>query len=205
MPGRGWERERKFGGKMFGDRKAVRAESGESADGAAELEDKGIFVEREEAVAVAEESVEPACDDEAEGSGERLLEKGACDDGSGAVLVGNGGEGIAERVEVGENHGGRGTKLEDESGVDDVLTGGAPVNEARGVGILFGDDLSELFDKRNCKISGGGNSGGEFGEVEECGAAICGDYGCSGGRDDAGFGFSAGEGGFEIEHELDGS
>jgi len=103
MPGRGWEWERKLGGEMFSDRKAVRAESGESADGAAELEDQCGFVEREEAIAVAEESVEPASDDEAKRSGKRLLEEGAGDDGSGAVLVGDGGEGIAERVEVGEN------------------------------------------------------------------------------------------------------
>jgi len=190
---------------MFGDRKAVRAESGESADGAAELEDKGVFVESEETVAVAEESVEPACDDQAERGGERLLEQGAGDDGSGAVLVGGGGEGIAKRVEVGENHGGCGTKLQDKSGVDDVLTGGAPVDEARGVGILFGDELGELFDKGNCKISGGGNGGGEFRKVEECGATICGDDRRGVARDDAGLGVSAGEGGFEIEHELDGS
>ena len=45
MPRRGWERERKLGGEMLGDRKAVRAESGESADGTAELEDKGTFVQ----------------------------------------------------------------------------------------------------------------------------------------------------------------
>ena len=134
-----------------------------------------------------------------------MLEEGAGDDGSGAVLVGDGGEGIAERVEVGENHRGCGTQLEDEGGVDGVLAGGAPVDEAGGVGVLPGDELSELFDKRDCKISGGGNGSGERGKVEKFGATICGDDGRGGGGDDAGFGFGAGEGGFEIEQELDGS
>ena len=127
------------------------------------------------------------------------MEEGAGDDGSGAVLVGDGGEGIAERVEVGENHSGCGTKLEDEGGVDGVLAGGAPVDEAGGVGVLPGDELGELFDKRNCKISGGGNGGGERGKVEKFGATIGGDDGCSVGGDDASCGFGAGEGGFEIE------
>src|SRR2546429_321791 len=69
VPRRGWERERKFGGEMLGDRKAVRTESGKSADGTAELEDKGTFVQREKAIAVAEEGVEPTGDDKAERSG----------------------------------------------------------------------------------------------------------------------------------------
>ena len=134
-----------------------------------------------------------------------MLEERAGDNGSGAVLVGDGGEGIAERVEVGENHRGCGTQLEDEGGVDGVLAGGAPVDEAGGVGVLPGDELGELFDKRNCKISGGGNGGGECGKVEKFSATIGGDDGRGGGGDDASFGFGAGEGGLEIEQELDGS
>ena len=69
VPRRGGERERKFGGEMLGDSRAVRAESGKSADGTAKLEDKGAFVQREQTIAVAEEGVEPAGDDEAERSG----------------------------------------------------------------------------------------------------------------------------------------
>lgn len=154
---------------------------------------------------MAEEGVEPAGDDEAERSGERLLEEGTSDDGSGAVLFGDGGQGIAESVKVGKNRCGCGTKLEDEGGVDGVLTGGAPVDESGGIGVLPGDELGELFNKRDCKISGGGNRGGEFGKVEKFGATICGDDGRGGCGDDASFGFGASEGGFEIEHELDGS
>src|SRR6267154_950820 len=199
VPRRRGERERKLGGEMLGDRKAVHAESGKSADGTADLEDKGAFGQREQTLAVAEEGVEPASGDRAERSGERLLEEGAGDDGSGAVLVGDGGQGIAERIEVGENHRGCGTELEDERGVDGVLAGGAPVDEAGGAGVLPGDELGELFDERDCKISGGGNGGGECGKVEKLGATICGDDGRGGGGDDASFGFGAGVGGFEIE------
>jgi hypothetical protein len=79
------------------------------------------------------------------------------------------------------------------------------VDEAGGVGVLLGDKLGELFDKRNCKVGGGGNGSGECRKVEKLGATIGGDGGRGGGGDDAGFRFGAGEGGFEIEQELDGS
>jgi len=95
--------------------------------------------------------------------------------------------------------------LEDEGGVDDVLASGAPVNEAGGVGALPGDELSELFDERDGEISGCGNGGSEFGKVEKFGATISRDDGHGGGGDDTSFGFGASEGGFEIEHELEGS
>lgn len=96
MPGSGGERERKRFGEMFRNEKAVGAEGGESADGAAKLQSEGAIGEREKAIAVTEESVEPRGDEEAEGSGESLLKEGARDEGSGAVFFGEGGEGIAE-------------------------------------------------------------------------------------------------------------
>src|SRR5258706_37000 len=83
---------------------------GGGADSTAELEDESVLVEREESIAVAKESVEPAGNDEAERGGERLLKESARRDGSGAVLVSDRGEGIAKRVEVGEDHRGCGTK-----------------------------------------------------------------------------------------------
>src|SRR5258707_12916980 len=43
VPRGGGQRERKLGGKMLGGRKTVRAESGKSAAGTPELEDKGVF------------------------------------------------------------------------------------------------------------------------------------------------------------------
>jgi len=93
--------------------------------------------------------------------------------------------------------------LEDEGGVDGVLAGGAPVDEAGGVGVLRGDELGELFDKGDCKISGGGDDSGECGKVEKFGATIGGDDGSGGGRDDASFGLGAGQGGFEIEQGVE--
>lgn len=63
MPGRRGERKRKLLSEMFGDGKAVGAESGERADSAAKLEDEGAFVEGKKPVAITEERVEPARDD----------------------------------------------------------------------------------------------------------------------------------------------
>jgi hypothetical protein len=153
---------------------------------------------------MTEESVEPAGDDEAERGGEGLLQESAGDNRSGAVFVGEICEGVAESVEFGKDYDRCGTKLEDEGGVDGVLACGAPVDEAGGVGALFGDELSELFDERNGEVGGGGDGGGEGVQVEEFDAATCGDDGRSGGGDDAGFCFGTGEGGFEIEHGLGG-
>jgi len=203
MPRRGWEWERKFGGEMFGDRETVCAESGKSTDGASELEDEGAFAQREEAIAMTEESVEPAGDDEAEGGGKRLLEECASDDGSVAVFVSESGERVTECIELGENYVGCGAKLEDQGSVDGVLTCGAPMDEAGGVGVLFGDELSELLDEGNRQVGGDGNGGGKGVKVEKFGMTICGDYcGCGGGNE-AGFGFCAGEGGLEIKHDLE--
>lgn len=119
------------------------------------------------------------------------------------MLVGENGESVAEFVELGKNCAGCGAKLEDKTGVDDVLARGTPMNEVSGFGVLLGDKLGELLDERDGKVGGGGDGRGQGVEAEKFGAAICRDCGgCSGG-DQASFGFGAGEGGFEIEHELE--
>ena len=152
---------------------------------------------------MTEECVEPAREDEAKGSGERLLEESASDDGSVAMFVGESGEGVAEGVELGKNYVGCRAKLADQAGVDDVLARGAPMNEACGFGVVFGHELSELFDEGDGHVGGGGDGHGEGVEVEMFGAAVCGDYAGRRGGNKARFGFRAGEGGFEIEHGLD--
>jgi hypothetical protein len=66
VPGSGGQRERQLVGEVSRDSHALRSECGEGADSAAELENQGAIVEREEADPMAQESVEPTGDDEAE-------------------------------------------------------------------------------------------------------------------------------------------
>jgi len=115
---------------------------------------------------MAEKRVEPACDDEAERCGEGLLEERARGDWSVAISVGEICEGVAERIEIGEDWGEGAADLEDEASVHNVLAGGAPVDEACCFGILFCDGGSELLDERDGEIGGLRNGGGERGEID---------------------------------------
>ena|SRR5215471_605290 len=70
-------------------------------------------------------------------------------------------------------------------------------------GVLPGDELGELFDKRNNEVARDGNGCRESGKIKKFGPACCADSCRSNGGNDARFGFSASESGFEIEKELD--
>ena len=148
---------------------------------------------------MAEKCVKPVCHDKAERSWERLLEQGSCGDGSAPVSVGESCESIAERVEIGKDRKECIANLQNETGVDRVLAGGAPVNEAGGFWIFFGNKSGELFNQGNQKIGGICGGGGEGGEIDEIGAAACGDGRSRGARNNACLCLSAGEGRFKIE------
>ncbi len=81
---------------------------------------------------MAKHSIEPTSDDETEGTGESLLKKGSRGDGGGAMSVGELGERVAEHVEFGDGGIQRAANLENQAGVNNVLAGGAPMNEAGG-------------------------------------------------------------------------
>ena len=48
----------------------------------------------------------------------------------------------------------RAAYLQHHAGIHRVLAGGAPVNEARGIFVLAGDDGGEVFDERNSDVAG---------------------------------------------------
>ncbi len=203
MPGQIGNGEIEFGAERFGDVQTFVAESGERPDGTAKLQNKGAAADFLETEGMAIHGVEPACGNEPEGGGQSLLHPGAGGDGSVAIFareIGKrGGEAIGFRTDGVEGA----ASLEDEAAIDGVLAGGAPVDKARGVGRVFRDQGSEIFDQRNGRAAGGRGGSGDGGGVEEFGAAFVGDGGCGGGGNHARRGFGASEGRFEIEHALE--
>src|SRR5215471_8855809 len=148
---------------------------------------------------MAKKCVKPVCQDKAERSRERLLEQSSRRDGSAPVSVSEFCECIAERVEIGKDRNKCIANLQNESGVDCVLAGGAPVNEASGFWIFFGNKSGELFNQGNQKIGGICGGRGEGGEINEIGAAACGDGRSRGERNNSSLCLSTGEGRFKIE------
>lgn len=152
---------------------------------------------------MTEERVEPAGNDEAESGGKSVLHPGASRENGLAMRFGEACQGIGERIEVGENEVERGTKLQNEGSVEDVLTGGSPMDEAGGVRIFSGDEGGELLDKRDGEIAGRDGGMRESGKINPAGAAVRGDGLGGGGGDDSSAGSGEGESGLKIEHELD--
>ena len=92
--------------------------------------------------------------------------------------------------------------MQNATGVDGILAGGAPVNEARRVLVPVRDKFGEFLDEGDGQISGESGVFGDGGEVEIFRAALTGDDLCLGLRDDSGGGLGAGKSGFKIEHAL---
>ena len=189
-------------GQGFGDFRAAAAESGKGAHGAAELQRQHTQLNFGEALAVARNGVEPAGHDEAEGRGQSLLHPRTSDNGSGTVRFGERDESVAQTSQVLIDEFERAAHLQDAAGVDDVLAGGAPMNEARRVLVLASNKFGEFFDERDGQIAGESGVFGDGGEVEIFRAALAGDDLRLRCRNNSGFGFGAGKRGFKIEHAL---
>lgn len=157
MPGDCGEGKRKLLGEKLRDDGPLRAECSERADGASELEDEAAFPKRKKASTVAEKCIEPARNNEAERSRKCLLQPCAGNDGCAAVCIGDGAERITKRVEIAHDFGSGGAKLENEASVDNVLACRTPMNEARCVGVVFGDEMRQLFDEGNGEVAGVGD------------------------------------------------
>ncbi len=74
----------------------------------------------------------------------------------------------------------RAAKLQHYSRVDGILTGGAPMNEASRVLIVFGDSFSKAFDDGDCQIPGSRRVLRYQAQVEVFHVTLCGD--CAGAR-----------------------
>jgi hypothetical protein len=87
-------------------------------------------------------------------------------------------------------------------GVDHVLAGGAPMHEAGGVLVRFGDLCRQRLDEGNRQIAGSRGGLGQAREIEGVGLAGFGNRFRGVGRHDAGGALGARQRRFEIEHEL---
>src|SRR5579885_2332492 len=87
-------------------------------------------------------------------------------------------------------------------GIDDVLTGRAPVHIASGLQIFPGNAGGEFFYERNRRISSGCRGMGQGRKVHQLGATVGGDCVRSRRGNYAGARFGASERRFEIEHGL---
>jgi hypothetical protein len=94
------------------------------------------------------------------------------------------------------------SQLENESSVNDILAGRAPVNESRGFPAVFRDERGELLNEWNRQISGKGGSVRELLEIYVFRAAFFFDGNGGRGGNHAGARFRTGESGFKFEHAL---
>jgi len=153
---------------------------------------------------MTENSVQPACSDEAKGGGKGLLHPGARGKRRGAMLLSETGQSVTDvaKILIEEFEGA--SELEDDGGIGDVLTGSAPVDVTGGFGLLLGNKFGEHFDEWDGDVAGERGGFCESGEIEVFGAALGGDSARGELRDDRGSSFGPCEAGFEEEHALDG-
>src|SRR6266481_6641786 len=154
----------KFLRKGLRDIQSFSVERGESPDGAAELQHAGSSLHFGQAPAVTIQRVKPACGLETECRWEGVLHPGASGEGRRAEFrsefrgcVGQPAQILADEVQSL-------LQLENEAGVDGVLTGRAPVDESRGFLVVLRDERRELLNERNRQISG---KGGRFRKQRE--------------------------------------
>jgi len=166
VPGNGWQGKAQFVGQGFGDFRTAAAKCGKGANGAAELQRQDARLDFGEPLAVARNCVEPSSNDEAEGGGQGLLHPRASDNKSGTMFFGERDESAAQTSQVLIDEIARAAHLQNATGVDGILAGGAPVNEARRVLVPVRDKFGEFLDEGDGQISGESGVFGDGGEVE---------------------------------------
>ena len=152
---------------------------------------------------MAADGVEPSRRLQAEGRGERVLHPGARGHGRRAVLHGQPGQRLREPGQLGVEQVQGLAPLQHEPGVQGILAGGAPVHEARGVGIVLRDEGGEAADEGDDGIAGRRRLASQRLDVEVLGPALFRDRRSRRRGDDSGAREGGGEGGLEIQHPLD--
>ena len=178
----------------------ARAERGQRAGGAAELADQDARPQLLEALAVALEGGEPGRALVAEGDRHRLLQIAAPCHRRIAVALGEAGERIGNRDDVGFDEVERLADLQDGRGVGDVLGGGAPVAPFAETVPAQGD---ELLHHRQHRIADPLGLRLQLGEVVFPRIAVPADFIAGVLRNDAEPGLGAGERGLDVEIFLD--
>jgi len=147
VPGMDGRERRNSVGQGFGDFRTAAAKCGKGANGAAELQRQDARLDFGEPLAVARNCVEPSSNDEAEGGGQGLLHPRASDNKSGTMFFGERDESAAQTSQVLIDEIARAAHLQNATGVDGILAGGAPVNEARRVLVPVRDKFGEFLDE----------------------------------------------------------
>ena len=186
-------------GERFQHPDPIRAERGERADRAAELDHQDLLAQTVEAGLLALDRGEPDRAFEAESDRQRLLEVGAPGHRGIAMAARQGGERRSDAGEVGADQIETVPDLEHEPGVDDVLRGGAPVDVAAGVARA---GLGERLDQRHDRIAGELGAGADRGEIEARQLRLGADLGRGLGGDQAEARLRPGERRLDLEHAL---
>ena len=116
-------------------RRPAIAERRKRARGSTELEHGRVGERRFEALRRAIKRVAPAGGFQPKGDGRGLLQPGAADHHGFHVALRMTCGRIGGTEEVSDQRGNSRAELEDESGIDDVLASGSPVNVTRGIRI----------------------------------------------------------------------
>jgi len=203
VPRRVRQRQLELGRELFGDRKPGVAERGERAGGAAELEHQVLTSQPRKPGARARERGAVAGELEPERDRQRVLQPGAAGDRRRAVALRLRGEARARAVEIGDERVDDGRKLQHLGGVDDVLAGRAPMDEARRFGGRLLHLGSQRLDQRDCEVAGGDRRLRERIEVEPVRPARGHDRRHRRSRDHSGRGFRARQRRLHVQHALD--
>src|SRR5580765_4698532 len=153
MPGSRGQVQFEVQRECFGDRGTIVAKRSERTNGTAELQGENARTNFREPNTMANNGLQPASNDKSEGSGKRLLHPGARHHGSRAMFFREADERAAETLQILFVQFQRSAKSQHYSCVDGILTGGAPMNKARGVLVVFGDSLGEAFDDGDCQVA----------------------------------------------------
>ncbi len=95
-----------------------------------------------------------------------MLQPGAGDYRGMAVSTRQSGKACDRAADVGEQRVDAGAKAEHGAGIDDVLTGRAPMDITRRLGIHLGDIGRQRLDQRDGEVTGAGGGVGQRDEVE---------------------------------------
>ena len=182
---------------------AFRAQRGQRPDRPAELQHEAPPPNLAHALAMPIDGRQPSRRLQPEGRGQRLLHPGSSHGRRRAVVPGEARQGARERRELVLDQREGLPQLQHEAGVDRVLAGGAPVDEAGRLRVVRGDLGLELVDERDRQVAGLRGSLRQGLGVEELGAALRGDGRGGAGGDHARLRFGARQRRLEVQHALE--
>ena len=191
--------ERKFAREPFDDRGSIGAERRQRSRRATELDDENSGRGLIQSLDVRDQWRRPHRALEAERGRDRVLKMSAAGNRRVAKLCGSISERARERDQVAPHDCKRAPQLQDERGIEDVLSGRAKMDVARG---FVACDSAQLLHQRDDGIADAARALGDVVEPQVLDPSGAADRVGDGRRHQADFRFRAGEGGLDVEHEL---